>query len=83
MGKNESADVWVPHLGPDAEPVDWSFIDKDKTGWNRPRILSDIHVGMILAWKMDGASNVEVARRLGVCEGTVRKYLKEYKEENK
>jgi response regulator of citrate/malate metabolism len=58
--------------------MDLKQIEVDKTNWHRPRILSDVHVGMILAWRHDNVSVKEIAKRLSVSEITVRRYLAEW-----
>ena len=42
--------------------------------------LSDVEKGMIRAWNEEGVSNREIARRLGVCEGTIRYNLRKQRE---
>jgi len=58
----------------DIEPLKITEYNLNKGG--RPRVLTDSQVIQIMYWKTENVSNVEIAKRLNVSEGTVRNYLK-------
>jgi len=65
----------VPDEKLDIEPLKISEYDFPNKG-GRPRILTDGQVIQIMRWKSENISNVEIAKRLKVSEGTVRNYLR-------